>query len=288
MSFADVASRPSGTAPPGEDAFAAAARGVAQNIFQLTTNVTSFKRLVDALGTGKDTRELRGRLHRQRDALGQLAKDTTVAVKRLAELGGAGGKAAQTKLVRDFQAVLKEFQRAQRTCAEREAASTPVAEAGAAAARPLLPVGALGGLAGGATSPQSMLDAPGVGYQRSDSLEAQALLREHQRQELAQLDGEIDFNNSLIEEREAGIAEIQAQIGEVNEIFQDLAVLVNEQGGLIDDIESNVVRTSAKTKEARAELVQAETSQKGTRKMLLWVVLIALIVFGIILAVVLK
>ena len=52
----------------------------------------------------------------------------------------------------------------------------------------------------------------------------------------------------MIEEREHGIAEIQAQIGEVNEIFQDLAVLVNEQGGMIDDIEANIVRTSARTK----------------------------------------
>ena len=69
--------------------------------------------------------------------------------------------------------------------------------------------------------------------------------------EVLQLDGEIDYNNALIEEREAGIAEIQSQIGEVNEIFQDLAVLVNEQGTMIDDIEANIIRTSAKTKEAR-------------------------------------
>lgn len=37
------------------------------------------------------------------------------------------------------------------------------------------------------------------------------------------------YHEALIEERDAGIAEIQRQIGEVNEMFQDLAVLINDQ-----------------------------------------------------------
>jgi syntaxin 7 len=309
MSFADVAASRGGGGGGGassslgleEDAFASTARGVASAIFQLTTNVTSFKRLVDALGTPKDTRELRGRLHRQRDALGQIAKDTTAAVKRLSELSSAPGaapsaKATQTKLVKDFQAVLKEFQKAQRACAEREGAYMPQQDAG----RPLLPRGASAtpppgggggggggqGSAGGGSLPP-YADNEGAGYQRSDSLEQQALLRESKRQELLQLDGEIDYNTALIEEREAGILEIQSQIGEVNEIFQDLAVLVNEQGGMIDDIEANIVRTSAKTKEARAELVKAETHQRAARGKLLWMLLIVVCVLLFIMALVL-
>lgn len=47
------------------------------------------------------------------------------------------------------------------------------------------------------------------------------------------LDNEIVFNEAIIEEREQGIQEIQQQIGEVNEIFKDLAVLVHEQGTMI-------------------------------------------------------
>ena len=85
-------------------------------------------------------------------------------------------------------------------------------------------------------------------YQHSEQLESQSLLQEQRRQELMQTEGEMEFNNSLIEEREAGIMEIQQQIGEVNEIFQDLAVLVNEQGQMIDDIEANIVSTAVRTK----------------------------------------
>ena len=47
------------------------------------------------------------------------------------------------------------------------------------------------------------------------------------------LDNEIAFNEAVIEERDQGIQEIQQQIGEVSEIFKDLAVLVHEQGTMI-------------------------------------------------------
>lgn len=53
------------------------------------------------------------------------------------------------------------------------------------------------------------------------------------RQEVLLLDNEIAFNEAIIEERDQGIQEIQNQIGEVNEIFKDLAVLVHEQGAVI-------------------------------------------------------
>lgn len=53
------------------------------------------------------------------------------------------------------------------------------------------------------------------------------------RQEVLLLDNEIVFNEALIEERDQGIQDIQQQIGEVNEIFKDLAVLVHEQGVMI-------------------------------------------------------
>ena len=47
------------------------------------------------------------------------------------------------------------------------------------------------------------------------------------------MESEIVLNEAIIEERDQGIKEIQQQIGEVNEIFKDLAVLVREQGAMI-------------------------------------------------------
>lgn len=53
------------------------------------------------------------------------------------------------------------------------------------------------------------------------------------RQEVLQLDNEIVFNEAIIEEREQAIEEIQQQIGEVHEVFKDLATLVHAQGIII-------------------------------------------------------
>ena len=50
---------------------------------------------------------------------------------------------------------------------------------------------------------------------------------------MLQLDNEIVFNEALIEEREQAIEEIQQQIGEVHEVFKDLATLVHAQGVII-------------------------------------------------------
>lgn len=53
------------------------------------------------------------------------------------------------------------------------------------------------------------------------------------RQEILLLDNEIAFNEAIIEEREQGFRDIEEQIGQANEIFKDLAVLVHEQGVVI-------------------------------------------------------
>ena len=283
MSFADAyggggssaaADTGGGSGASGMNEVARESKKVAGLIFQMTTNVSSFKRLVDTLGTSKDTRELRGKLNKQRENIGAMAKDASLAVKRLAQTVTRGGDgdddaraqhvAQHQKLVKDFHAVLKEFQRAQRTCAERESTFLPQASPRTASY-------------GANESSDEREGAHGASEQ-------QALLMDSRRQELMHNEGEMEFNNALIEEREQGILEIQQQIGEVNEIFQDLAVLVNEQGQMIDDIEANIVSTAVRTKDPQRELTKADKSQKAARnKMICLAVVIAVVLIILIL-----
>lgn len=44
---------------------------------------------------------------------------------------------------------------------------------------------------------------------------------------------ELEFQETLIAEREAEIREIETGIHELNDIFRDLGTIVSEQGGLI-------------------------------------------------------
>ena len=130
-----------GLSPLREDISTQANR-VQSLIFQLQTNVSTFKRLVDQLGTARDTKEQRAKLHKLRESIGQMAKESSVLVKKLAKMvtdlvheeqdheydyeGGEDEDDAESlaerhkKLVKDLHATLKDFQRAQRACAERE------------------------------------------------------------------------------------------------------------------------------------------------------------------------
>ena len=115
------------------------------------------------------------------------------------------------------------------------------------------------------------------------------------------MDNEIAFNEAVIEEREQGIHEIQQQIGEVNEIFKDLAVLVHEQGTMIgklyivceqrtcfiyfdslsllnfpfsgyatDDIGSHIENSQAATAQGKSHLVKAAKTQRSNSSLVIY------------------
>ncbi|MBA0588445.1 hypothetical protein Gorai_001548 [Gossypium raimondii] len=225
-----------------------ATQAVASGIFQINTAVSTFQRLVNTLGTPKDSPDLREKLHKTRLHIGQLVKDTSTKLKQASETDhrdevSASKKIIDAKLAKDFQAVLKEFQKAQRLAAERETAYTPFV-------------------------PQAVLPSSNgtseIDLGSDKGAEQKALLVESRRQEVVLLDNEIAFNEAIIEERELGIQEIQQKIGEVNEIFKDLAVLVHEQGALIDDIGTHIENSQAATVQAKSHLVKAAKIQRSS------------------------
>jgi len=121
------------------------------------------------------------------------------------------------------------------------------------------------------------------------------------REGILLLDNEIAFNEAIIEEREQGVREIQGQVGEVNEIFKDLAVLIHDQGVVIgkfpnpseiqsflvgyslftlteefsisheynislfqiDDVHSNIDASATATSQAKVQLSRASKSVKS-------------------------
>ncbi|KAM1024316.1 hypothetical protein ACFX13_038334 [Malus domestica] len=241
-------------------------QAVASGIFQINTAVSTFQRLVNTIGTPKDTPELREKLHKTRLHIGQLVKDTSEKLKQVSERDhhtevNASKKITDAKLAKDFQAVLKEFQKAQRLAAERETAYAPFVP------QAVLP---------------SSYTASEIDVNSEKSPEQRALLVESRRQEVVLLDNEIAFNEAIIEEREQGIQEIQQQIGEVNDIFKDLAILVHEQGTMIDDIGSNIEGAHAATGQAKSQLVKASKTQRSNSSLSC----LLLVIFGIVLLIV--
>jgi t-SNARE complex subunit (syntaxin) len=146
-------------------------------------------------------------------------------------------KYTQQKLSREFQASLREFQTIQRQALEKQRTS-------ATAARTALE------------------DAEGTGGGEGDTqlgdLQSQEQLR------LASQD-EVDFQESLIVEREAEIRNIEQGVSELNELFRDVAHIVGEQGEQLDTIAANVDNTRTDTRGADLELRSAARYQKNAR-----------------------
>jgi syntaxin 1B/2/3 len=81
-----------------------------------------------------------------------------------------------------------------------------------------------------------------------------------------------------IENRHRDIMRLEQSIQELHQLFLDMAILVEAQGELIDQIEFNVSQSVAYTKEAVKQLHSANTYQKKSRKKMCCLIVILLIV----------
>ncbi|CAB4275537.1 unnamed protein product [Prunus armeniaca] len=267
MSFQDVQN----SGGRGKKASASPSQAVAAGIFQINTAVSTFRRLVDAIGTTKDTPDHRQKLHNTRQRILELVKDTSAKLKALSESDhhinvNPSKQIEDAKLARDFQTTLQEFQKVQQLASERESTYMPSLPLAAATSA--------------ASASEEHLEPTSTRDQHR-----QPFLQEQKRQEVLLLDNEISFNEAIIEEREHGIREIEEQIGQANEIFKDLAVLVHEQGVVIDDIHSNIDNSSAATTQARVQLAKASKGVKSRSSWCWWVVAVCVVVVVVILIV---
>lgn len=228
----------------------------------------------------------------------KLAEETTdlfraskPQVQAVAEwpFGGASGggaavgarqgkeKLAQERLNREFGAVLAQFRGQQREIAELQRqhlvrSKTAVHEEEEALRQqretestPLLSGG------GGSSSTTTTTDYAGT---------SQTQILDMVRQE------DVDFQTTLLHERESEIAHIQHGITEINAIFRDLGTLVTQQGDQLDAFENNVSNLASNTKQAGDELVAANEYQRKKRNCSLCVlVVLVVVVLVIVLAV---
>ncbi|KAG2660901.1 hypothetical protein PVAP13_1KG466600 [Panicum virgatum] len=129
MSFADLEAGAL-RAPVGRKARGGPndARGL---VFQITTAVASYRRLLNSLGTPKDTPTLRDQLHKTSQNILQLAKDAKDKLQKAAEADksidtSADKRVADMKLAKDFGATMEEFRKLQNLAIQREMAYKPV------------------------------------------------------------------------------------------------------------------------------------------------------------------
>merc|ERR1712059_186953 len=92
---------------------------------------------------------------------------------------------------------------------------------------------------------------------------------------------EEEANLEQLHERERAVTQLEADIGDVNQIFKDLAAMVHDQGEMVDSIEANVETASIRVSEGGDQLRQAERYQNKARRKKVCLAVIVVIVLAI-------
>jgi t-SNARE complex subunit (syntaxin) len=86
---------------------------------------------------------------------------------------------------------------------------------------------------------------------------------------------------AYIENKHKDILRLEQSIQELHQLFLDMAILVEAQGELIDQIEFNVSQSVAFTRDAVTQLQKANKEQKKSRKKMCCIIVILLVVLAI-------
>ncbi|KAF9005543.1 t-SNARE [Cyathus striatus] len=272
MSFQDIEAglthpvRSASSVPQSKEdsAFESLQSSLSLQVFKMNANVQGILKLVDQLGTAKDSASLRKTLHDLTETTRAMAKRGSEDLKHLSSIQATlpHKKTALQKTSHDLQMSLVAFQRAQQVSAERQRTVVQGVKL-------------------------AVEDEP-----EAHSGHEQASTPQEQRQAQilqAQLSPhELAYQESVIQEREAEIREIETGIHELSEIFRDLGTLVNQQGDMIDNIELNISSVAADTGAASEELHTAAAYQRKAGQRAACLMIILAIVVGVVLLAVLS
>ncbi|KAK9451517.1 t-SNARE [Limtongia smithiae] len=290
MSF--LSSRPTGTMGTSSGGFSDSpefdtlANRLSNQLFTLTSNISTLHRLLGTFGTKKDSHAIRERVTTMTDDTRELCKNLGEEVKELQAWTDVtpSQRFTQQKLAREFTSQLADFQSVQRLSAEKQRQYVIAAKSHLPGSSDLLSPGAEDEyMSQQQMQVQMQVQAPS--QQQQQQRRTQTALQQIQQQQ--QLDAisqdELDFQNSLIAERELEIQGIEQGITELNEIFRDLGTMVTEQGVLVDNIESNITSVADHTQNASTELTKASRHQKSSRNRSCCLLLILVIILVVVL-----
>ncbi|KAH7913951.1 t-SNARE [Hygrophoropsis aurantiaca] len=267
MSFADIetgVTRSSQTVIPQsreDSTFLSLQSSLSLQVFKINSNVQGILKLVDQLGTSKDSANLRKSLHDLTETTRAMAKRGSDDLKNLASIPVTNSqhKTSLQKTSHDLQLSLVAFQRAQQVSAERQ---RTVVE----------------GVKIAVEDEQPRDSDPSSSPQQRQAQLLHSQLSPH----------ELAYQESLIQEREAEIQDIESGIHELSEIFRDLGTLVNQQGSMLDNVESNIYSITADTQGAAEELSTASEYQRKAGKRAACLMIILVIVVAVVLLAILS
>jgi len=236
------------------------------NIIKISQNVGQIEGLVQHIGTSMDSENLREKLLQVENYTNQLAKDTNKQLKELNSYtrDDRSLKLQKERITNDLFKALNRFQEAQKQSMQRQKESNERAKAYLAFQQN--------------DTHFEMMENQDV------KIDDQAITYGQARDQKITM--EMDVNLVQLQEREAALRKLENDIGDVNTIFKDLAVMVHDQGEVIDSIESNVETVKITVQNANSNLQSAAKYQSNARKKKVIFASILLVVLAIIILII--
>lgn len=100
--------------------------------------------------------------------------------------------------------------------------------------------------------------------------------------------GQVMDTLAEIQERHDAVREVERKLLELQQIFMDMAVLVEAQGDMLDNIESQVSSAVDHVQSGNTALQKAKSLQKSSRKWMCIAIIILLIIVAVVVVTVLK
>ncbi|KAF9285214.1 hypothetical protein BGZ68_004044 [Mortierella alpina] len=110
-------------------------------------------------------------------------------------------------------------------------------------------------------------------HDRELSVQEEAMLRE-----ILVMDGELAFQESMLQEREFEIQKIEEGMGQVLDVMKELGTLVHEQRAGVDFLHDNIMQTRGRVQQAQHEILKASEHQRRSREKLCYLIMITSIV----------
>ncbi|XP_013384958.1 syntaxin-7 isoform X2 [Lingula anatina] len=243
---------------PGYGNFSQLYDQVSSNVFTINNHATSLERALRQIGSDRDSKELRDRIHETELKTNKIIAETTKLFKQLSGIRGIERqqKLSVERIQNDFKETIQRYSELQKKAAEKVKTI---------ALR------------------QRTQSSEGLGFGASDD-DKVALMEQDElrRQELQAQEQLIEDDLAVIQEREERIRELEADILDINEIFRDLGTLVYEQGEMIDNIEDHVSKAHDNVEAGNEQLVKAASYQKKARKKICICVIVLIIILAII------
>jgi len=246
-----------------DDEYKDCSNRVTENINRLLTTHEQVQKFAQIVGTSNDSKRVREQLSGHISTATSLLKETQQTIKRLESITSTSSsdrKQKVKKLATDFE---EKFNAPFKMLIQQ------------AKERLELPLNA------------NVKSKESTGYynHKQDEDSQESLLRQEEER-FQQLEDDSSFQDSIIKEREREIKDIQVQMIQVNEIFKDLAKLVEDQGEMIDNIQTNISNTSVNVEQAHEEVSEANKLGQSARRKYCYLALIVTIIVTVLVGIV--